>query len=210
MYFSSQTRLAYERILQSNQLPFLRASGPCCTFLKSLSDFNRKIRPLPNRGQTGVGYSGYNLRSTAISLDGYSLISPIGSAILSFMQYYDMVEYRLAALAAWECISAPAEASIGRSPSSEGQVRGARKSRSHWAGSEDQGPIQEEVKRMNLSDDSAEVRRLALRILQAQKKFRSTACCLDAPRWKKIIIISMCDICICSIAFFIFFPIWDF
>ncbi|KAM7540549.1 hypothetical protein Aperf_G00000028254 [Anoplocephala perfoliata] len=170
------TSLAYDKILESNQLPFLRTCGPCCTFLKSLSDFNQKMISVANYGQTGVGYSIYIRRSTPSPTDGYSLISPIGSAILGYMQYYDLEEYRLAALAAWECISAP-EASVGRSATSEG--RGVRKGGSRWLRREDKGPIQEEVKRMNLSDDSANVRRLALRILQAQKKFRSTACCLD-------------------------------
>ncbi|KAM3179501.1 hypothetical protein ACTXT7_000516 [Hymenolepis weldensis] len=178
---ASPTHSAYGVILQSNQLPFLRTAGPCCSFLKSLTMFNHKIRSTSARSQARAGYSEYFRGNSSCSIDGYNLISPIGCAVLWIMQFYGMEEYRVAALAAWECISASAEASIGQS-SSASRRSAFRNTKGHWGGSEDRGPIQAEVWRMNLSDDSAEVRQMALRILQAQKKFRSTACYLDVSQ----------------------------
>lgn len=169
--------MAYGVILQSNQLPFLRTAGPCCSFLKSLTVFSQKI----HSSKSGMGYSDHFRKSSMTTAEGYSLITPIGIAILWIMQFYGLEDYRLTALAAWECISASAEANIGHS-SSVYRGSASRHCRGgHW-GTEDQGPIHAEVRRMNLSDDSAEVRRMALRILQARKKFRSTAGSLDAPR----------------------------
>nr|CUU97954.1 hypothetical transcript [Hymenolepis microstoma] len=96
------------------------------------------------------------------------------------MQVYGVEEYRIAALAAWECISAPAEASIGRSSSAYKELA-HESTRAHRGHNDDQEPIQAEIWTMNLSDDSGKVRRKALRILRAYKKSRSTACCLDVP-----------------------------
>ncbi|VDN97440.1 unnamed protein product [Rodentolepis nana] len=175
------THSAYGVILQSNQLPFLRTAGPCCSFLRSLTMFNQKIRSGTARNQSRVGYSEYVQRNSSSAVGRYSLLSPVGSTILWIMQFYGMEEYRVAALAAWECISAPTEASIGRSSSAYRGSASRNTRGGHWGPNDDQGPIQAEVWRMNLSDDSAEVRRMALRILQAHKKFRSTACCLDVP-----------------------------
>ncbi|VUZ45494.1 unnamed protein product [Hymenolepis diminuta] len=174
------TYSAYGVILQSNQLPFLRTAGPCCSFLKSLAMFNQKIQSTSARTQARAGYLECVRGNSSCSTDGYNLISPIGSAVLWIMQCYDMEVYRVAGLAAWEYISTPAEASIGHSSSASRSA--LRNMKGHFGGSDDRGPIQAEVRRMNLSDDSAEVRQMALRILQARKKSRSIACLLDTPK----------------------------
>lgn len=142
--------------------------------------FNQKMQSTSARSQARAGYAEHVRGNSSCSIDGYNLLSPIGSAILWIIQHRTK-EYRIAALAAWECISAPAEVSIGRS-SSASRRSAFRNTKGHWGVCEDRGPIQAEVWRMNLSDDSAEVRQMALRILQAQKKFRSTACLLDVPQ----------------------------
>ena len=100
--------------------------------------------------------------------NGYKLLSPVSNAILWVMQSSIMEEYRVAALNAWECLTAPQENSIGRSGVQRHLVN-----RSRGFGVDNTDPIEAEVQRMNLSDDSAIVRRQALEILMSRKKFRS-------------------------------------
>ncbi|VDD82478.1 unnamed protein product [Mesocestoides corti] len=161
------TRGAYGIILQNNALPFLRTAGPCCSFLKSLELFSKKFQ----KGSSKM-YEKYYRRSH-ITSDGYGCMTPVGSAILWGMDPNNMEEYRIAALAAWECLCTPEEASIGRHYRQRQQQLQQQRVDVHT-------PIHVEVRRMNLEDGSAEVRRLALRILMARKKFRSTATMLDS------------------------------
>ncbi|VDM20664.1 unnamed protein product [Hydatigera taeniaeformis] len=116
------------------------------------------------------------------------MISPVGTAILWAMQCPVAEDYRTAALAAWECFSAPMEIGLGRPsgrPQSHHYQQQSRNSRVNGRVADsdgDQGPIQAEVRRMNLADDSAKVRRMALRILISRQKCRSIACSLDTSR----------------------------
>ncbi|VDK38932.1 unnamed protein product [Taenia asiatica] len=175
------TRTARGVILQSNPLPFLRTAGPCCAFLNELDMFSRKVRSANLRSQEG------NYRRGRITnmQSGYSLISPVGTAILWAMQCPDEEDYRMAALAAWDCLSAPTRISLSHSsgrPHSylfKQQPRKSGVTGVNQSGGRDQGPIQAEVRRMNLADDSAKVRRMALRILVSRQISRSMACSLD-------------------------------
>ncbi|KAL5112368.1 hypothetical protein TcWFU_006708 [Taenia crassiceps] len=175
------TRSAYGVILQSNPLPFLRTAGPCCAFLKELDVFSQKLRGATSRFKD----DSYGRGKTTNSDSGYSLISPVGTAILWAMQCPDTEDYRTAALAAWECFSPPTDMSFSQSSSRpqsylfNHQPKSSRVTHGTLCGGGDQDPIKAEVRRMNLADDSAKVRRLALRILMSRQKCRSIACSLD-------------------------------
>lgn len=116
-------------------------------------------------------------------------MSPVGTAILWAMQCPAEEDYRMAALAAWECLSPPMEVNFNsfsdRSQSHQfkQRLRSSRITGGYLGGGGDQGPIQAEVRRMNLADDNATVRRMALRILMSRQKCRSIACSLDTSRW---------------------------
>ncbi|KAL5961946.1 hypothetical protein TSMEX_010259 [Taenia solium] len=178
------TRTACGVILQSNPLPFLRTAGSCCAFLNELDIFSRKARSANLRSQEGSYVRGRitNLQS------GYSLISPVGTAILWAMQCPNEEDYRMAALAAWDCLSSPTGMSLSHSsgrPQShlfKQQPRRSGVTGVNQSDGRDQGPIQAEVRRMNLADDSAKVRRMALRILVSRQISRSIACSLDTSR----------------------------
>lgn len=134
--------------------------------------FSKKMRDTSSRVQ-GVGQGRSNNEDAS---NGYALLSPVSSAILWVMQSAGVEEYRVAALAAWECLTTTQETSIGSS-----RTRLQHVGRSRASGNDNQDPIEVEVQRMNLADDSADVRRLALRILMSRKKFRSTVGLFDTP-----------------------------
>lgn len=170
--------------MQNNPLPFLRIAGPCCAFLKELNAFSWDVRITTSRLQGGS----YVRRGITNPGSGYSLMSPVGTAILWAMQCPAEEDYRMAALAAWECLSPPMEvnfnSSSDRSQSHQfkQRPRSSRITGGYLGGGGDQGPIQAEVRRMNLADDNATVRRMALRILMSRQKCRSIACSLDTSR----------------------------
>uniref|UniRef100_A0A915F079 Uncharacterized protein n=1 Tax=Echinococcus canadensis TaxID=519352 RepID=A0A915F079_9CEST len=178
------TRSAYGEILQSNPLPFLRTAGPCYAFLKALDMFSQKVGSANLRAQGGS----YARGRVTNAGSGYCMMSPVGTAILWAMQLSGAEDYHTAALAAWECFPTPLEISFGRSsgrPQSnlyQQQPRSGRITGGTLGSGGDQGPIQAEVRRMNLADESAKVRRMALRILMSRQKCRSIACSLNTSR----------------------------
>ncbi|EUB64995.1 hypothetical protein EGR_00264 [Echinococcus granulosus] len=178
------TRSAYGEILQSNPLPFLRTAGPCYAFLKALDMFSQKVGSANLRAQGGSYVRGRVTNAGS----GYCMMSPVGTAILWAMQLSGAEDYHTAALAAWECFPTPLEISFGRSsgrPQShlyQQQPQSGRITGGTLGSGGDQGPIQAEVRRMNLADESAKVRRMALRILMSRQKCRSIACSLNTSR----------------------------